>query len=106
MSDIFDHDRGPLQTFEITWKTGHVERIQAHQVSWHGNSGMFDAIGSALGVETRKQQDPSVVFHAELEGRWTLVLRALEEDIRTIRNCLTEDMDVQVWSQGEKGSES
>jgi len=75
-------DRGPVTTYEITWKTGHTERFAAHQVSWAGRtSGLF---GESCGA-------PRVLFHAEIEGRWTLLLSALEDDIRTIRNVVTEE---------------
>lgn len=66
-------ERGPLQEFEVVWRTGHTEIIKAHQVSYLG--------GSFLSGE------PEVVqFHGEFDGRWTLVLRALGSDLRTVRN--------------------
>ena len=87
-ADIERFDYGPLQTYEITWKTGHVEKIQAHQVSWPGN---LERMTSMFGIATKTQRDPRVQFHAELNGRWTLLLSAIEDDIRTIRNVLTEE---------------
>lgn len=79
MSDHYDY--GPLKTFEVTWMSGHVERIQGHQVSWPGS-------GAAIfGAPTGPSR---VAIHAELDGRWTLQLSALEDDIRTIRNVATE----------------
>lgn len=96
-----DFDYGPLQTYEITWKTGHTECIQAHQISWPNN--MQNAL-EALGVKTKTQRDPRVVFHADLDGRWTLMLSALLEDIRTIRNVLTEDVNSALW--GTEAGES
>lgn len=62
--------RGELTTYEILWMSGYVERIKAHQVSWPG---------------IRR-----VNFHAELDGKWTLILSALIDDIRLIRECTTE----------------
>jgi len=89
----FDH--GPIQTFEITWKTGHIERIQAHQVSWPNN---MQNVLEGLGVATKTRRDPRVDFHVDLDGRWTLMLSALVEDIRTIRNVLTEDAISGMWT--------
>lgn len=67
-------DYGAPETFEITWSTGHVERIQAHQVSWPG---------STFGAIVRPQL---INFHGEFDGAWTLVLSALEADIVRVRN--------------------
>jgi hypothetical protein len=67
-------DRGALETFEITWSSGHVEAIQAHQVTWPGNT---------FGESHRPQL---IVFHGEFDGQWTLVLSALEADIVRVRN--------------------
>lgn len=73
------HDRGPLHTYELTWRSGHVERIEAHQVTLPmPDLGLF---GSAPATTRRR-----VTFHGEIDGRWRLVLDAAEEDIRTIRN--------------------
>jgi hypothetical protein len=71
------HDYGPLQSFEITWTSGHVETIQAHQVSWPGSLPAF--FGQA-------EKTPRIQFHGEIDGRWTLVLSALEADLTRIRN--------------------
>lgn len=71
-------ERGPLQTFEITWSTGHVETIQAHQVHWPDNTlGLFGE---------KPSENPRVMFHGEFDGHWTLVLVAFEADITRIRN--------------------
>jgi hypothetical protein len=78
------YDYGPLQTYEITWTSGHVERVQCHQVTYHGG-GMdaLDALGLG-GVKT--DQDPRRVhLRGEINGRWLLVLSALEQDISVIR---------------------
>lgn len=78
-------DHGPLVTYEITWQSGHVERIQAHQVIWPGNA--LDLFAPAGPPRPRR-----VMFHGEIDGRWTLQLSALEADIRTIRNVATEEI--------------
>ena len=67
----------PPQRYEITWLSGHVETVAAHQVSWPNNlTRMFG--GSSEGQR--------IQFHAEIDGRWALQLSAREDDIRTVRN--------------------
>lgn len=74
-----EYDRGPLLTYEVTWATGHVERIEAHQVILPMPP--MNLFGSAPAT-TRGR----VTFHGEINGKWQLILDAAEEDIRTIRN--------------------
>lgn len=69
----------PPQRYEITWQSGHVETVIAHQVSWPNNAFNFFGGGSS----TRPSR---IQFHAEIDGRWTLQLSALEDDLRTVRN--------------------
>jgi hypothetical protein len=76
-------DRGPMHAYEISWVTGHVETIWAHSVSWPGNS---RHLFSSVDVRTAER----VAFHAEIDGTWTLILDARVEDVRTIRNKITE----------------
>ncbi len=76
-------DRGTPQTFELTWQSGHVERIQAHQVSYPDNTAVF------LGRELSRP--PRIQFHGEFDGHWRLVLSTAEDDLARIRNVtLTE----------------
>lgn len=79
-------DYGPLQTYEVTWKSGHVETIQGHQVMMTGGNTEMDVLGSFGGLRTRTDRDPRVTIHGEIDGHWRLVLSALEADIATIRN--------------------
>ncbi|MEV6035965.1 hypothetical protein AB0L65_32750 [Nonomuraea sp. NPDC052116] len=76
-----DYDYGPLQTYEVTWKSGHVERVQCHQITHPGSAA--DAFG-LIGIRTN-QGDRRIHMHGEFDGRWLLVLSALEDDIRAIR---------------------
>lgn len=77
------YDPGPLQTYEITWTSGHVETVQGHQVSWPANASMFSTPG---------QVRPSrVVIHGYFGSHFRLVLSALEDDIRTIRNITADE---------------
>lgn len=77
-----DYDYGPLQTYEITWKSGHVERVQCHQITHHSRDTGF--AGGLLGVQVT-HDDRRIQMHGEFDGHWRLVLSALEDDIRTIR---------------------
>lgn len=70
-------ERGAPDQYEITWRTGHVESILAHQVTWPNRG--FGVFGNDGGRPGRMH------FHAEIDGRWTLTLAADEEDILTIR---------------------
>lgn len=73
-----DYDHGPLQTYEIAWRTGHVERIDAHQVTFPGSLPAM--------LAARPQKNPHIQFHGEIDGKWMLILSALEDDIVRIRN--------------------
>lgn len=63
-------DRGAPALYEVTWKSGHVEQIAAHQV----------LVPNAMTRGTR------ITFHAEIDGRWTLVMYAHDADIVSVRN--------------------
>lgn len=85
------YDYGPLDTFEIAWTSGHVERIKAHQV----RPPMPDALGSIFGATRTKRRD-GWTFHGEIDGRWKLLLFAPAEDIVSVRN-VTHTHD---WQEG------
>ncbi|MFE2563139.1 hypothetical protein [Streptomyces mirabilis] len=55
--------------YELTWMSGHVEKIVAHDVSFANHR---------------------VVFLTDANGRMRISLSALEDDLRTIR-CITQD---------------
>jgi hypothetical protein len=67
-------DYGPLESFEVTWASGHVEVIQAHQVCTPLNA-MFGPPGGQRWT-----------FHGEFDGQWRLLLTAGEKDILRVRN--------------------
>lgn len=76
------HEYGEPDEFEIVWKTGHVERLRAHQVSWPDN-----AVSMLSGVFGDRPSRPSrIQFHGQIDGHWRLLLSALEDDIATVRN--------------------
>lgn len=74
-------ERGPADEFEVVWKNGHVDRFKAHQVTWPDSSFSLATMMHDGPMKPRRVQ-----FHAEIEGRWTLMLSALEDDISVIRN--------------------
>lgn len=83
-----DFQRGPVDRYEIVWRSGHIETVLAHQVSWPQN-GMY-AFGGRVVMLTEHQGPAQVHFHAEIDGKWKLTLVADEADIQTIR-LLTAD---------------
>lgn len=75
-------DRGPTSEYAVAWKNGHIDHLHAHQVSWDdGFSFMAGFYGSPTTPKAKR-----VLFHAEIDGHWTLLLSALEEEIVSIRN--------------------
>lgn len=76
MSDYYDY--GPLQTWEVTWNSGHVERFQGHQCLI--DSDLFDGL-----VPGGRRGTKRVQIHGEFDGHWRLVMAAPEPDIRTVR---------------------
>lgn len=76
---------GPVDSYEITWMSGHIETVQAHQVTFpHQGLHMFSG-GGDLDTRTDALEVPRIRMHAEIDGRWVMTLAAREEDIRTIR---------------------
>lgn len=79
MSD--EYVRGPLQTFEIIYMAGHVERVQAHQVMMPPSD-----VGGLFGLSVETKRAGRWTFHGEFDGQWMLVLSVPEDDIRSVRN--------------------
>lgn len=71
-----DFDYGPLRTYEITWRSGHVERVQGHQAILSGGPALFGG----------RDKPTRFTIHGEINGRWLLVISALEEDVRIVRD--------------------
>lgn len=78
-----DYDHGPLDTYEVIWKSGHVERVQAHQVLWPPIVNLFGE-----GNANREH----VMIHGEIDGRWKLILAAPVEDVVSVRR-VTADVE-------------
>jgi hypothetical protein len=79
----FDH--GPLQTYEVIWASGHVERIQAHQVTYPLGMAMF-------GPQPDRRE--FISMHGEIDGHWRLQLRVPADDILVIRNVTTTEAEL------------
>jgi hypothetical protein len=81
-----DYERGEPDVYEITWMSGHIERVLAHQVTFpHTGLAGFAGMGGLSTALQADQDAPRQRMHAEINGRWCLTLQAREEDIRTIR---------------------
>jgi hypothetical protein len=68
------YDHGPLQTWEVVWKNGHVEEVQGHQCLLPTRS-LFSG-------ESERER---VTFHGEIDGHWKLVLDVDYSEISSIR---------------------
>jgi hypothetical protein len=77
------YEYGPLDTYEIVWASGHIERIDAHQVIMPPDE-MLSSLFGALGTLSKPKK--GWMFHGEVDGRWRLLLTAPAEDIRSVRN--------------------
>ena len=76
MNGYEKYDHGPLRSFEITWKSGHVEKVQGHQVMLTGGPGLFGG----------PDRPTRFTIHGMFGDHWRLVISALEEDIRIVRD--------------------
>lgn len=91
MSDTEEvYDRGPLQTYEVIYNSGHIERVQAHQVMMPPSDTGF--LGGLFGVDVQTKKEGRWTFHGEFVGRWMLVLSVPETDVRSVRNA-TQTVD-------------
>lgn len=72
-------ERGPLNSYEIVWRSGHVETIKAHQCLW------------PLDLAGMTEPNPKVMFHAEINGNWGPVLIADKADIISVRQLMEEN---------------
>jgi len=80
------YDYGPLDTYEIVWTSGHVERIQAHQVLLPPDDSSPFKLGKGVYGSTVTKPSRGWAFHGEIDGRWRLLLSARAEDIVSVRN--------------------
>lgn len=79
------YNYGPVDTYEITWMSGHIETVVAHQVDFpHQGIHLFSG-GGSIDTLADTREAPRIRMHAEIDGRWVMTLQAREEDIRTMR---------------------
>lgn len=78
------HEYGVPEQYEITWMSGHIETVLAHQVTFP-HTGLAGFGGGIMMALTADSGAPRIRFHAEIDGHWCLTLQAREEDIRSIR---------------------
>ena len=65
----YEWQRYENHEYELVWKSGYVESIWACQVSWPN------------------EDIPNIIhFHANLNGKWTFVMMANEDELLSIRN--------------------
>lgn len=88
MSEHYDY--GPVQTYEVAWRSGHVEQVLAHQVAWP-QQGSYVAAG-LFGATPERSGRSRIHFHAEINGKWVLTLAADEDDILSIRLVTTPEV--------------
>ena len=88
-------DRGPLIPYQVTWASGHIETIEAHQVMMPMPRSPFD----------RTRDIPErVMFHGEIDGRWGLILSAAASEIVTVRRLSRQDVTTTPAAhEGERG---
>ena len=76
-----DYEHGPLDTYEVTWTSGHIERVQAHQVIWPIDLDFF----------SQGPKRKHVMLHGEIDGKWKLVLSAPVDEIHAVRLVTTDE---------------
>lgn len=79
-------DRGPLLPYQVAWRSGHVETVEAHQV--------LLPTPPLLMTDAESPRAKRVTFHGEVDGRWVLILDADAADVLSIR-LLVRDERVQ-----------
>jgi len=78
----YDFKHGRPDIYEITWMSGHIEQVPAHQVAYPHRGLIVTDCAIGIGADAGA---PRVQIHAEINGVWRLMLSAREEDIRTMR---------------------
>ena len=83
-----EHDYGPLRRYEVTWKSGHIETVQGHQILFDSSRAAFTAsLGGVFGVTTETAETPARFYvHGMFDGHWRLVLTGLETELVTLRD--------------------
>jgi hypothetical protein len=79
---VSDFDYGHLRTYEVVWRSGHIETVQGHQVTFSSTVAMFSH---------GTPRPPRFSIHGDFPREdggtdWRLVLHGLEDDVITIRD--------------------
>lgn len=85
------YDHGPLNTYEIIYTSGHVEHIDAHQVTMPERDIFPFSLGGVLADPQRKKRS-GWTFHGGIDGRWEFLLFVDADDVHSVRN-LTHTRD-------------
>jgi hypothetical protein len=84
---VSEYDYGPLLTYEVVWRTGHIETVQGHRVYFSGGD---DLLGHR--PTTPRRFNIYGDFPREDGGTdWRLVLHGLEDDVLAIREVTTPE---------------
>jgi hypothetical protein len=96
------HDYGPLRTYEITWKSGHIETVQGHQVLFGSDKTSFASTFG--GIAVRDDLAPRFAVHGMFGEHWRLVLTGPEADLLSVRD-VTDRESVPAVGAGQMGSD-
>lgn len=89
------YDYGPLRTYELTWKSGHIETVQGHQVIFGSDKAFGDVFAASLlgggglslpSAPAADRPDLRFTIHGEFDGHWRLVLSAPEKELHMLRD--------------------
>lgn len=85
-----EYDYGPLQSWEIIWRSGHIETVQGHQAALESAGASFRSalLGS---FSSGPSLPPRLIIHGQVGGHWRLVLAVDEADIVSVRNVTARD---------------
>jgi hypothetical protein len=87
MSATFE--RGPLRTYQVTYKSGHIEQYQGHQVIIPN---LLD-LPPIFGVATKKRD--MITIHGDFPDGWRLVLAVREDLVESVKDVTGMDL----WAQ-------
>lgn len=88
-----DFDYGPLRTYQVTYKSGHIEQHQGHQVLLPNPI----ELPPIFGVQTKKRD--LITIHGDFDNRWRLVLAVREDLVESVKDVTGMDL----WAQLDGG---
>lgn len=90
------YDYGPLRTYQVTYKSGHIETVQGHQVIVPGMGVELPSIFG--GTATKK--DGMLTVHGEFDGHWRLMLAVRESLVESVKDVTGMDLWDQIEGRG------